>query len=355
MPLHSTAVDEAGGICRRKALRGGVLLGALAVGGILGGCGLRLERSAPSVPLLPAARPYPGADALRAELARCRVAQEGAQDWSRAGGPALARTLVQLHAVQIDALEARLREVHETVPTPSAASPGSTPAPTARSAGGGTGLQDVLLAAERAGIAGSQLASTPAADRSLLAGCLVGRAQAARLLGAPALAGPRSPQPASPEEAAELLGVVHPVLYGLEVATAVVVVARAPLAKVARLSLTSVQRQRQVLVQAAGSSAPAPRLGYTLPGPIDTAPAAQALARDLLSDLADAYLRMIGRLPQAADAGPRAQVARADGTTRPDAEGADLAAAIAGLLGWAREAEFWRGTWGAPPRAVPGG
>ena len=345
-------------LTRRDALRGAGLLGALAVGGSLGGCGLRLERSAPHVPLLPSARPYPGGDALRAELARCRAAREAAQVWSEAGGPALSRNLIRVHTAQVEALQTRLAQVHEPVTSPAGApseGPSSGPAssgPTARpSATAGTPratsaattdpaqARAALLSAERQALDGAWLAGAPAADRVLLGGCLVARSQAARLLGAPALPSPKRPRPATPEQAAGLLRVLYPVLYGLEVATARVVVAGAPRAQAARASLAGVRRQRQFLVQAAGSSAPPPHLGYEVPEPVSSPAAADALARDLLGDLSDAYVRGLGEVGELAEG------------SSDDA--GEVAPAVASLLAWARETEGWRGTWGAGPRALP--
>ncbi len=349
-------------LTRRDALRGAGLLGALAVGGSLGGCGLRLERSAPHVPLLPSARPYPGGDALRAELARCRAAREAAQVWSGAGGPALSRSLIRVHSAQVEALEARLAQVHEPVTSPAGSRSGGasggasgdavTNGPTARQSAtpatpGATSpattdparARAALLAAERQALDGAWLAAAPAADRVLLGGCLVARSQAARLLGTPALPSPKRPRPATPEQAAGLLRVLYPVLYGLEVATARVVVAGAPRAKAARASLAGVRRQRQFLVQAAGSAAPPPQLGYDVPEPVSSPAAADALARDLLAGLSDAYVRELGEVGEL-------------GTGTSDDAG-QVAPAVASLLGWAREAEEWRGTWGAGPRALP--
>lgn len=347
MPWPSTAVS------RRDALRGAGVLGALTVGGSLGGCGLRLERSAPHVPLLPSARPYPGGEALRAEAARCRAAHDAAQTWSRAGGPPLSSVLIRLHAAQLAALDARLRQVHEPVSTdssggaePSGGTAAPTPgaAPSSHTAASPTvasptvaQARAALLAAEQVGLAAAELAAAPAADRPLLGGCLVARGQAARLLGAPAPPGPRRPRPATPEQAAALLRVLYPVVYGLELATARVVVARAPRAAAARAALVGVRRQRQFLVQAAGAAAPAPHLGYEVPEPVTTPAAADALARKLLGGLSDAYVRMLGDL--------------AEGTPQNRGE---LDLAVASLLLWAREAEAWRGAWGAAPRALPG-
>lgn len=360
-PAADTATRRALALSRREALRAAGLLGALAT---LGGCGLRLERSAPQVPLLPSARPYPGGEALRAELARCRAAQDAASAWSRAGGPALSRGLRDLHAEQVDALEARLAEVHEPVTevrssstaasgatrtAPAPASPTGSPTAPAAGSGDPARTQAVLLAAEQVGLDGAWLAAAPAADRVLLGGCLVARAQAARLLGGPARPVPRRGRmgPATTEQAVQLLRTLYPVLYGLEVATARVVVARAPRAQAARTSLAGVRRQRQLLVQAAGSAVPAPELGYELPGPVSTPAAADALARDLLGDLSDAYVRMLGALGE--EPSQRAQ------DSEPSDGPGDLAAAVASLLGWAVETEAWRGAWGAGPRALPGG
>ncbi len=99
------------------------------------------------------------------------------------------------------------------------------------------------------------------------------------------------------------------------------------------------RRQRQFLVQAAGSAAPPPQLGYDVPEPVSSPAAADALARDLLAGLSDAYVRELGEVGEL-------------GTGTSDDAG-QVAPAVASLLGWAREAEEWRGTWGAGPRALP--
>ncbi len=344
-----------GALTRRDALRGVLALGALAGAGALSGCGLRLERSAPGLPLLPSARPYPGGPALREELARCQAAHDAAQAWSKAGGPPLSRTLQQLHAEQIDALRQRLRAVNEPV-----GEPGSGPAATTGSIRVGEPGNDGsnnnvavlaarLLAAQTAGLDGAALAGAPAADRPLIGGCLVARAEAARLLEAPPQPGPRVPAPASADQAAALLAVIHPIRYGLEAATARIVVSGAARGPAARASLAGLRRQQQFIEDVAGSQAPVPGLGYVLPGPVDTPAAAETLARKLLGDLSDTYVRALG------ETGP---VAEPDDGTAASAEdetsSAAQQAAIASLLLWARQAEGWRGAWGAAPRALPG-
>ena len=324
----------------------------------LSGCGLRLERSAPALPLVPSARPYPGAAALRAELTRCREAEAAARAWGAAAGPTLARTLADLHAEHVAAIVARLESVSEAVPeapstgsspattspsTPSAPSAGSTTASTADpssmstpSTASADAARRRLLAAESAGLDDiAALAAAPAIDRPLLGACHVTRAQAARLLGARALGSPRRPAAASVAQAVEILGTVRQAVYGLEVAAARVVVAGSPRAQVARGSLAAVQRQRQFLEQQAGDQAPAAPPGYDLGVPVATPADADALARRVLTALTDTHVRAF-----AAD----------DSTPSAPALPEPVAAS---LLAWARESEWYRGAWGAAPRAVP--
>lgn len=386
VPLRREALGSAGAVLSRREALGaaGRWLGVASLTAVTGsglaglsGCGLRLERSAPALPLLPSARPYPGAAALRGELMRCREAEAAARAWSAAAGPALARTLADLHAEHVAALVTRLESVSEVVPeapsagsstsapstpsappTPSAPSTPSTlatpatpaapaapsapasaaaPSPTsAPSTASADAARRRLLSAESAGLDDlATLAAAPAIDRPLLGACHVARAQAARLLGARALGAPRRPAAASVEQAVEVLGTVRQVVYGLEVAAARVVVAGSPRARVARDSLAGVQRQRQFLEQQAGDRAPAAPPGYDLGAPVATPADAEALARRVLTALTDTHVRAF-----AADA----STSNAQALPEP---------AAASLLAWARESEWYRGAWGAGPRTVP--
>lgn len=339
---------------RRELLR---LLGATSGFALLGatsGCGLRLERDAPPLPLLPSAHPYPAGAALRTELARSSAALAAAQAWSDAGGAALAGALVTAHRTHVEALRDRLAAVHEPVATPS--TPQTTPSTPRASeadpgAGGVTVARRLLLAAERVGIDGAAaqgLAGVPATDRVLLGACLVTRAQAARLLGAPASKAPRSPRAVDAAQAAQLLTTVRPAVYGLQVVAARAVVSRSARAGVARGALAATLRHRQVLGPQAGAQAPADPLGYDLPEPLETPAQQDALARRLLLDLGDAYVRALAAVPQVAT--PTAGT----GTTSPGPpDAAASALEVASLLGWAREAEWWRCSWGSQPRALP--
>lgn len=358
------ALGAAGAVVSRRELldSAGRWLGVASLTAVTGsglawlsGCGLRLERSAPALPLLPSARPYPGAAALRAEVTRCREAEAAARAWSAAAGPALARALADIHAEHVAALVARLEAVSEAVPeapsTPSpTASPTSMPArsrtstptstpptpPAPTSTASADAARRRLLAAESAGLDDiATLAAAPAIDRPLLGACHVTRAQAARLLGARALGAPRRPAAASVEQAVEVVGTVRQVVYGLEVAAARVVVAGSPRARVARDSLAAVQRQRQFLEQQAGDRAPAAPPGYDLGAPVATPADAEALARRVLTALTDTHVRAF-----AADA----STSNAQALPEP---------AAASLLAWARESEWYRGAWGAGPRTVP--
>ncbi|GAB94723.1 hypothetical protein KILIM_010_00540 [Kineosphaera limosa NBRC 100340] len=311
----------------------------LAALGAASGCGLRWERGAPQLPIVPSARAYPGAAALRTELAASRSAHAAAQAWSVAGGPVLSRVLLRVHGEQIAALIARLESVSEPVPPAESGTAATSPSGSPTASPSGRSEDDArarLLEAEAAGLREvDALAAAPAADRALLAGCLVTRAQAARLLGAGALQAPRRPAAGSVEQAVDLLATVRPVVYGLEVATARVVVAGGERAQVARASLDAARRQRQFLEQQAGNTAPAAPLGYVLDDPVDTPADAAKLAHRLLTDLADAHVRAVAAAPP----------------TSADTPGA-APQVVASLLSWAREAEWWRGQWGAGPRAL---
>ena len=347
---------------RRDLLAGvpGVVLAITAAGGV-SGCGLRLERGAPQLPIVPTARGYPGAAALRAELARCASARNLAQAWSGAGGPVLSRVLVRVHGEHVEALRARLESVSEATQAPEsgeASADATSGRPNTTEPTGGPDAEQTapetatpeaaarrgLLVAETAALSDTDdLAAAPPADRSLLGGCRVTRAQAARLLGAPALPTPHRPVAGSVEHAVELLETVRPVLYGLEVATARVVVAGDERATLARQSLEAVRRQRQHLEQQAGSAAPAPPPGYALDAPVTTPAQAAMLARRLLTALADAHVSALGSIP-----GQAGQPTARESDSPPQAS----PRAVAALMGWAREAEWWRSAWGPGPRAV---
>lgn len=322
---------------------------AVMLFGAVSGCGLRWERDAPQLPVVPSARPYPGGAALRTELAHCSAARTAAQRWSGVGGPVLSRVIVRVHDEQIAALTARLEAASEpTRATESTSGPATSPTPgrTVPPEGEEEAARRRLLAAESAGLTDyGLLVAAAAADRPLLAGCLVARGQAARLLGARALPRPHRPAAGSVAQAVELLATVRPVVYGLEVAAARVVVARGERAPMAQASLEAARRQRQLLEQQAGSRAPAPPPGYRLDAPVATPADAERLARRLLTALADAHVRALGVADpaQAAQDGPT----REPGSPDPVSE-----RVVASLLGWAREAEWWRGAWGLGPRAL---
>lgn len=350
-PASPGAPWPRGELSRRQLLR---LLGAtsgLALAGVPSGCGVRLERDAPALPLLPSAHPYPAGEALRTELARSSAALAAALAWSEAGGPASARALVAAHRSHVEALRARLTAVHEPADTPSTA---QTSVTDRVAEGDPTVARRRLLAAERIGLGGGaaqRLAGVPAADRVLLGACLVTRAQAARLLGAPALAAPRTPRAVDAAQAAQLLGTVRPAVYGLQVVAARAVVARSARAGVARGALAAALRQRQVLGQQAGAQAPADPLGYDLPDPLVTPAEHDALARRLLRDLGDAYVRALAGVPQAT--APPGTTPAAPAPPGPIGAAATSVLEVASLLGWARDAEWWRCSWGSQPRALP--
>lgn len=126
----------------RRALFGGLLAGGLA----LGGCGVRLEEDARSIPLLPRREKIPGEDLLIALMWDCAALATTAAS----AEATLAKDLAELHEVQARTLRDRLQA--SGVPTALVSSPGPPGPPrstTASATPPGSGEPLALLAAEK--------------------------------------------------------------------------------------------------------------------------------------------------------------------------------------------------------------
>lgn len=332
---------------RREVLASGALG---AAGLLLAGCGLRWESDAPDLPLLPR-EPYPGLDVLSAERDRTRAALVALSSvGSPAGAPAVGRLTATLagrlaatHRADVAALDARLAQVGsgaDGAATPPAstgsdpasppASPRSSPRPSSAppdNPAAGPSATAQVVSAERAdlgaGVVSAAVAGAAAADLPVLVAARVGRAGAARLLGAQVPGAPPDPRvPAA--VAGRLLDLVAPAVYGLEVAAAQAAPARRETATAAVDALSVARDQLDELAGPAPTPVP---LGYRLPFPVTTPAAADRLAAAVLHDLARDLVAACAAVP--GDAG-----------------------ALRAIAGWALEAWTWRARWGAAPASL---
>ena len=302
------ATPSAPGPTRRLVTAGA--LGAVVAG--LAGCGIRLEDDAPRVPLVPTREPI---DA-EAALLRLHAAVVAASTASFVATDPLGPILPPLHARQATVLHDALRQ--RGVPESELATPSACPSPTpsatstpsgSPASGSPTPTPPAVARRPVAEVeaeviaAGTGLEGAEAELRPTLVAVL-GQAHAAVELAAPAAA-PRpgaTPTPgasASPTASASSGPAVPPswsspdALVPLVVATRratwllEVAAARSPRAvRSAWLrDITALQALTSDLVDAAGSSAPEPDLGQTLPRPVTTPAEAATLATEAMTTL----------------------------------------------------------------------
>ncbi|HET8598831.1 MAG TPA: DUF4439 domain-containing protein [Segeticoccus sp.] len=284
---------------------------AAALGGVAAtcaGCGVTLQRGAPAIPLLPTPTRQPVADE---DLLRgaWRDTQRLGDAAASVTGPQrqLCRRLAAVHRAQHRALDRMLRRAG--VPLPPA--PGATAASAGPSGGGPSPTPpatrsrvsaDALAAREAAAVGSAaldRLGRSTSSGLPTLAAVAAQRAAAATLLGAAPRWSGASRLP--PDAAATVLKATRPAVYAFQVVTAR---AEHGLRRRASRTLVALQVQERSLEAWAGSAAPAPPLGYELPGPARSPEQLRALAQAGLAPLLPATAALL-----AAAAGQRTEVA----------------------------------------------
>lgn len=373
---------------RRAVLRFGAVAGFVVAGGTAG-CGLRLERDAPNIPLVPAAEAHPAEANLRAELATVRAALAAATSFVPPPGPtaALVQMLRNLHAEQESVLRDRLRQVRgrdplgepETFGGPSPATPPGTATAargtSAAAAPAAAGPLATLLAAEGTGIgaaARGDLARVPDSDRALVGALLAQRGVAWLRLGpsgdavglgtaVAAVPGPdgRSllPDPGwtpAVQLTLRLAPAAAAARYGAEVIAARSAAAQGPAARAGLAALADHAARLREAARAAGRPGAA-ELGFSLPFRVATADDVARLARHIWTgwarSVASALVPAVASAP-ASEAG--ADLASDVPTSRDQPHGEPGEGDAAALVGWLVEAELMRQRWAAPAVPFPG-
>ncbi len=289
---------------RRSVLVAALATGAAATGSSLGGCRLRLEDDAPSVPFLPR-RSMPDEQLLVEQYRQVRALGVLAAAAPRAP---LTESLVAAHERQAAALRTVLTDGGvpmssvEAAPSPSLAASPSTGAASTAPKGPSAAKVDPLRAlaeAESAAVSTESLRRLGQAGpwRSLLTAVATHRAGATTVLGV-AIAWPSgSVLPAAVARAGR--EPAREAVYATEVAAARVSGA----GRDRFLALLDRLRRRLAFLQAAagerdGGSAP---LGYRLPFPVTTAEDASRLVRTVLDGLVAHGLDGLAELPTGTD------------------------------------------------------
>ncbi|MFW5474412.1 hypothetical protein ACOCJ5_13980 [Knoellia sp. CPCC 206450] len=289
-----------------------VTAGALgAVVATLAGCGIRLEDDAPRVPLVPTREPIEAEE----ELLRLHAAVVAASTTSLVSSDPVAPLLPPLHARQATVLHDALRQrgLPESALTSPSASPTPTPSATLATPSGSAGSgsprptapavprRTVAEVEGEVAAAGTGLEGAEAELRPALV-AILGQAHAALELAAPVAAPGSGVSPApsasaipsvsaepdvpppwsSPDALVPLIVATRRATWLLEVAAA-----RSPRAvRTAWLrDIGALESLTSDLVDAAGSSAPPPDLGQTLPRPVTTPAEAATLATEAMTTL----------------------------------------------------------------------
>lgn len=286
-PARRTPGDRP--LARRDLLRATAVLLPVAV---VSGCDLRLEDDAPPLPILQ--RKSVPDEAVLVDAVRRTSAL--AQTAGRVASPSDAVTrLAALHGTQSEVLRARLTAQgvpNHVIDTPS---PTTSAAGTAAVSAPPPAALPELVAAEQA-ILGALVAALPGVttdNRAVLASVAAACGAAVEVLGAQPAWPAADPLP--PPAAVPLLDGTRAAEYAFQVVAAQTsgeVRARA------LATHTDLGRRETDLLAMAGSSAPAPPLGYALPFPVTGADAAGRLATQVLGTLVAGGLAPEGTLPE---------------------------------------------------------
>ena len=303
--------QPAAGIPGRVPSRRSVLVGGAAAvaSAALAGCGVRLERDSPSLPLLAPRQVDPRAVALYQEVRRVRDALAAATAVStaqpaaasEAGAITLAGRLATIHGEQLEVLRDRIRELGEDPDDP-ARLDAAVRAASREPAGPllPTLPAQRLAAAQAQGLTPADLGALdqlPRDEAPLLFALRVQRAVALPLVGGTA---PGWTTPVIPIEAqaARLVSVFRAAQYGLEVAAARTL---GPVRDRLLGPLTWAGAVRNVLEPQAGTRPQEAPAGFTLPFPVADDASAVRLGQVVLTQLTDTVLAGVGPLAGHAD------------------------------------------------------
>lgn len=252
-----------GGPSRRAVLSGLGGLGVLS----LTGCGLRLERDAPKLPLLSTQSPHPDRRLLLETIDQLRALEAQASGGASDSWPA---RIAGMHRQQVQKLSQVAAGLGISVPQTAPTASASDAAELARSETGRTAEATMRSAWKATGD-----------TRAMLVSVVVTRFVAAGLLGAaPDLPHGQAPSGAAAEA---LLRAVQPAAYGLQIVAA----RTAPNQRGAvNATLAWLSGARTELEEQSGHSPDA--LSYQLPERPTDAASAQKLSRDLLGRVVDA-------------------------------------------------------------------
>ncbi|GAB76514.1 hypothetical protein SAMN05421595_1642 [Austwickia chelonae] len=305
-PVPSKAI-----LPRRRML----VLGGGGLLAILASQVLRVEPTAPDLPLVAHRSLDPRAAAVHRELVRVRRALETARKTTAGSHQIPAQLLQKLHQEQEKVLVARLREFEENPEDknrfPAVPKPG-----------------DGLLLAEAAGLSPEELTELGTLAPEELGLILSLRVQ--RSVALPTLGGtpdPQRPQAvADARQAARISATLRSAEYGLSTAAAR---ATEPLRRRILSVLGWIHTTRLWVQPSVGNESLPEPSGYPLPAPLTDEESVTALCRRALAALTDGFL---AEAPSAAGNTP----------------------VLVSLLTWATSAETHAMAFGSPPRAFPG-
>lgn len=284
---------------RRALVRAGLGAAGLAAVGVLGGCRLRLEDDAPSVPFLPR-KSIPDEALL---IQTHREVRDLAAMAARLAGLEVARALAPQHERQAQVLRSILTaggvpaSVIDAAPQPSSGDTSApaegTPAPTTSPTAPAPATAAELAAAEAEAVNPAALTGLAQAEaqRQLLASISAHRAAAAVMLGG-VLAWPGATLPS--EAAAAALEPTRQAGYAVQVAAARLPAdGRAPYLDL----LGALQRRESAVAQGGSGEGGAVPIGYALPFPVTTPDEARTLVRTVLDALVTRGLDPLALLP----------------------------------------------------------
>lgn len=297
-PEHAPRAHASVSPPHRPTRRGFLIAGGGALAALLTGCGVRLERDAPPLPLIPTREVDRRALAVYGELRYVREARAVAS--SSKGGPQEARfrSLEQIHSQQEGVLLSRLRELGED-PADEARLSGAFNAAQAKQSGSNapqpkkdSSPAGKMIAAEEAGLGkdmAGRLGDLPRSELPLLMSLRVQRSVAVPLLGGPA---GEIPGPATYDQkaAGQITESFRAAEYGLTVAAA-----RTNDATRKRIqpSIDWVVSTRIAVQRLADETPMVSPGGYTLPFNVTSDETAIRLGHVVLSSLTDALLSSV--------------------------------------------------------------